>query len=172
MFNLRFSWHFLALISIMLILSGKSTAQSSLSNSSASSSTAQPLLDVYKSPTCGCCEIWVTHMQANGYQTNIHHPEDLNKIKNKYQINPKFQSCHTAVSAEGYIFEGHIPAWVITQFLTEKPKDARGLAVPGMPIGSPGMEIDERITPYGVLLINTDGSSKVYTRITELQKNH
>ncbi|PUA30417.1 MAG: metal-binding protein [Cellvibrio sp. 79] len=125
-------------------------------------------LEVYKSPTCGCCEEWISHLQSHGLKSNIHHPDDLNAVKNRYKISPKYQSCHTAVSPDGYVFEGHIPAPVITRFLAEKPEGAIGLAVPGMPVGSPGMEMGERFTPYDVLLLKSDGSSEVYIRITSL----
>lgn len=125
-------------------------------------------LEVYKSPTCGCCEEWISHLQSHGLKSNIHHPDDLNAIKNRYKISPKYQSCHTAVSPDGYVFEGHIPALVITRFLAEKPEGAIGLAVPGMPVGSPGMEMGERFTPYDVLLLKSDGSSEVYICITSL----
>lgn len=127
-------------------------------------------LQVYKSPTCGCCQEWVDHAAANGIASTIHHPEDLNVVKEKFGIAARYQSCHTGVSSDGYIFEGHVPARLIRQFLAEKPADAIGLAVPGMPIGSPGMEMDDKITPYDVLLLNRDGTSRVYARVNSLEK--
>lgn len=133
--------------------------------------TTSSVLDVYKSPTCGCCEAWITHLESAGFHARIHHPDDLNAIKNQHRISPQFQSCHTAISAEGYVFEGHIPAWVIAQFLAEKPERALGLAVPGMPVGSPGMEMGDRFSPYDVLLLNDDGSSTPYIRINSLQES-
>lgn len=125
-------------------------------------------LDVYKSPTCGCCELWIEHLEANGIAAHIHHPEDLDAVKNAQGILPVYQSCHTAISADGYSFEGHIPAHVIVRFLAEKPEGAIGLAVPGMPLGSPGMELRDRLTPYDVLLLKKDGSSEVYEHIDQL----
>lgn len=92
--------------------------------------------------------------------------QDLNPIKEKYGISPSHQSCHTGV-AGGYIFEGHIPAPIIQQFLSEKPGNAIGLSVPGMPIGSPGMEMGDRIDDYDVIMIKKDGSSEVYQRIRQ-----
>lgn len=127
-------------------------------------------LEVYKSPTCGCCQLWVEHMDANGFISSVQHTEDLNAVKEKFGISAGFQSCHTAVSQDGYIFEGHIPARIIRQFLQEKPADALGLAVPGMPIGSPGMEVGDRVTPYNVLLLKKDGSSSVYAHVSTLEK--
>jgi hypothetical protein len=125
-------------------------------------------LTVYKSPNCGCCEEWISHLQSHGMKSSIYHPDDLNAIKERYRISPQYQSCHTAISPDGYVFEGHSPAPIITRFLTEKPEGAIGLAVPGMPVGSPGMEMGERFTPYDVLLLKSDGSSEVYVRITSL----
>ena len=124
-------------------------------------------LRLYKSPTCGCCNDWVTHVESAGLTTHTEHPVDLQAIKSQYGIAPHVQSCHTAVSHEGYVFEGHVPARFIRQFLDSPPADALGLAVPGMPLGSPGMEVDDRWTPYQVLLLKADGSTEVYARIDE-----
>lgn len=131
---------------------------------------ATPALNVYKSPTCGCCTLWIDHLEAEGFSSRIHHPDDLNPVKQKYGVAPQYQSCHTAVTREGLVFEGHVPAQVIKRFLAEKPEGAIGLAVPGMPIGSPGMEMGTRFSPYDVLLLKADGSSSVYVRITSLDQ--
>ncbi|HIF18741.1 MAG TPA: DUF411 domain-containing protein [Cycloclasticus sp.] len=122
-------------------------------------------LDVFKSPTCDCCGKWVSHIDSLGFEATTHHPADLNLVKQKLGIAPQYQSCHTGVSKEGYIFEGHVPADIMQRFLTEKPEGALGLAVPGMPIGSPGMEMGDRYDDYDVLLLKKDGSSEVYERI-------
>jgi hypothetical protein len=122
-------------------------------------------LDVFKSPTCECCGRWVNYIDDKGFDATTHHPADLNAVKQKFGIAPEYQSCHTGVSKEGYVFEGHIPADIMQKFLVEKPKNALGLAVPGMPIGSPGMEMGDRYDDYDVLLLNKDGSSSVYARI-------
>lgn len=129
--------------------------------------TAAVALDVYKSETCGCCQFWIDHANERGFQSTIHHPADLDAVKNRFGIAPRYQSCHTAVSEDGYVFEGHIPAKLIHQFLAETPEGAIGLAVPGMPLGSPGMEVGERFTPYQVLLLKEDGSSEVYAQVSE-----
>ncbi len=123
-------------------------------------------LDVYKSPTCGCCGKWVEHAEQRGFSLSTHHPADLNKLKADKGIAPKVRSCHTAVSAEGYVFEGHIPARYIRDFLANPPVGARGLAVPAMPVGSPGMEVEDRFAPYEVLLLKDDGATEVYARVT------
>lgn len=122
-------------------------------------------LDVYKSPTCGCCEKWIEHLETSGFDTLIHHPTDLNEVKQSNAIAPRYQSCHTAVSTEGYVFEGHIPAHLIQRFLSNPPQNAIGLAVPGMPVGSPGMEMGDRHDNYNILLLKTDGSAEVYASI-------
>jgi len=122
-------------------------------------------LDVFKSPTCQCCSRWVNYIDDKGFDAETHHPADINVVKRKFGIAPQYQSCHTGVSEEGYIFEGHIPTDVMQKFLAEKPKGALGLAVPGMPIGSPGMEMGDQYDDYDVILLNKDGSSSVYANI-------
>jgi len=128
-------------------------------------STKLVQLDVFKSPSCSCCGRWVNHIESNGFDTATHHPSDLNNMKVKLGIAPQYQSCHTGVSKEGYVFEGHIPADVMQRFLAEKPSNALGLAVPGMPVGSPGMEMGNKRDDYDVLLLKKDGGSSVYERI-------
>ena len=122
---------------------------------------------VHKTPTCGCCKKWVKHLEANSFSTMIKDHQNLQKVKEQHSIKPKYQSCHTAVSQDGYIFEGHIPSKFIKQFLANPEADAIGLAVPGMPLGSPGMEVEGRFMPYDVLVLYKDGSSKVYAEVKE-----
>ncbi len=129
-------------------------------------------LDVYKTESCGCCGGWVTHMEDNNFATRVHHPEDLNQIKTELGIDTKWQSCHTAVSEQGYVFEGHIPSNVISDFLASPPENALGLAVPGMPVGSPGMEVEERFSPYDVLLLKKDGSVETYRHIATREEQY
>ncbi len=129
-------------------------------------------LEVYKSETCMCCEKWILNLEAKGFHATAHHPADLNQEKVKRGIATRYHSCHTAVSADGYVFEGHIPASVIQRFLIEKPKGAIGLAVPGMPMGSPGMEMGNHFDPYDVLLLKADGSSAVYVQITSIDQQY
>jgi len=130
-----------------------------------SSSTEKVMLDVYKSPTCGCCKDWVAHVEGAGFAALIHHPSDLGGIKQQYGISSSYQSCHTAVSDQGYVFEGHVPADVMQRFLDNPPESALGLAVAGMPFGSPGMEMGDRYDDYAVMLIRKDGSSEIYQEI-------
>jgi hypothetical protein len=120
---------------------------------------------VHKTPTCGCCKKWIEHLESNGFSPSSKDHRSLQGVKEKYNIKPEYRSCHTAVSKDGYIFEGHIPSKYIAQFLAEKNLDAIGLSVPGMPLGSPGMEVGDRFTPYDVLILFKDGTSKVYAEI-------
>ena len=124
-------------------------------------SVAAADITVYKSPYCGCCAEWVTHMRSHGHDMKTVEMEDLTAIKKMTGVGEHLQSCHTAV-VDGYVVEGHVPAADVARLLTEKPK-ARGLAVPGMPIGSPGME-GANPEPYEVLLFQADGSARVYAR--------
>ena len=125
------------------------------------------MLLVHKTPTCGCCKMWMKHVEKNGFTAYGQDHQDLMKIKEKYNIEPQYRSCHTAVSSEGFIFEGHIPSKYIKQFLSEDHPEAIGLSVPGMPLGSPGMEVDDRFMPYDVLILFKDGTSKVYAEVRQ-----
>ena len=93
---------------------------------------------VYKSPTCGCCASWVAHMKANGFQVKVVEQDDITAVKQRFGVPAPLASCHTALIG-GYVVEGHVPASAVKRLLKERPA-ALGLSVPGMPIGSPGME--------------------------------
>lgn len=124
---------------------------------------ARPIaITVYKSPTCGCCTAWVDHMKANGFTVTVRDIENLTPIKADAGVPSRLQSCHTAIVA-GYAIEGHVPADLVKKFLAEKPKLA-GLAVPGMPVGSPGMEQGNTRQPYEVLTFDAQGRTTVYAR--------
>ena len=116
---------------------------------------------VYKSPTCGCCGKWIDHMEQAGFAVDVENRSDLSPIKAEYGVPRHLQSCHTA-EVGGYMVEGHVPPDLIQRMLDEKP-DIRGLAVPGMPMGSPGMEGPFK-DEYDVLAIGEDGRTKVYAR--------
>jgi hypothetical protein len=124
-----------------------------------------PVLDVYKTATCGCCGKWIAHLEEHGFHAVTHNHNNLSALKSRHGIKPSYQSCHTAISKDGYVFEGHIPARYIQQFLEEKPAGAIGLSVPGMPLGSPGMEVGNRFSPYEVLLLKIDGSVETYVQV-------
>lgn len=160
----------LALPFVVACSEAELTETASLEDSIGSSHSAT--LDVYKTATCGCCTGWVEHAELAGISTTIHHPDDLNEIKENFGISPRIQSCHTSVSQDGYVFEGHIPARYIQEFLNEPPEDALGLVVPGMPLGSPGMEVGDRFTPYEVLLLKSDGTTEVYAQVASADSQH
>ncbi|NLD68743.1 MAG: DUF411 domain-containing protein [Limnobacter sp.] len=121
-----------------------------------------PLVEVWKSPTCGCCKDWIAHMEANGFRVDVDDSGNA-AARARLGIAQKFGSCHTAL-VDGYAIEGHVPASEVRRLLEERP-EAVGLAVPGMPIGSPGMDgpaYGGRQHPYDVLLVQADGTSSVY----------
>jgi hypothetical protein len=111
-----------------------------------------PVLEVYKSPYCGCCGVWVNHMRKAGFSVKVTNMEDLEPIKTRFGVSRDLQSCHTGI-VEKYVIEGHVPAADVMRLLQERPT-ATGLAVPGMPIGSPGMEQGSRKDPYEVILFS------------------
>lgn len=122
----------------------------------------RPQVEVWKDPTCGCCKDWVVHMEANGFDVKVH---DIGNsaVRKKLGVPEKLGSCHTALVG-GYAIEGHVPAREVHRLLKERPA-AVGLSVPGMPVGSPGMDgkiYGDRKDPYDVVLISRNGSSRVY----------
>jgi hypothetical protein len=121
---------------------------------------ALPLLEVYKSPHCGCCGAWVDHMKAAGFPAKVHLVDDTTAARKRLGMPDRFGSCHTAVVG-GYVVEGHVPAEEVKRLLALKPA-AIGLAVPSMPPGSPGMEMGDRRDPYQVLLIDRNGRETVF----------
>ena len=133
-------------------------------NLNAKSKTIQENI-LYKDPNCECCNKWADYMDKNGFPLTIkkvnHH--QMISIKEKYHIPFEFQSCHTAI-INNYVFEGHIPVEDIKKFLKKPPRDSLGLAVPGMPIGSPGMEQSTFIEPYNVYLIKKNGDTAVWNQ--------
>ena len=118
-------------------------------------------VEVWKSATCGCCRLWVDHMRGHGFRPKTQDVEDMNFYKRKYGVPARLVSCHTALVG-GYVLEGHVPADVVRQMLKERPKIV-GLAVPGMPMGSPGME-GSRKDPYDVVAFDKAGQTRVYAK--------
>lgn len=127
----------------------------------AATRASQPLpsVEVYKSASCGCCNKWVEHLETNGFKVTARNVDDPVEYKRRFGVPPEMGSCHTA-QVGGYFIEGHVPAREIKRLLNERPQ-ALGLAVPGMPMGSPGME-GPRKDAYDVMLIRNDGSSGRY----------
>ena len=124
------------------------------------SSAAASVIDVAKTAWCGCCAVWVERMEAAGFTMEVRNVEDLNPIADAAGVPRNLRGCHTAM-VEGYVIEGHVPAEDIKRLLAERP-DAVGLSVPGMPIGSPGMEQGSRVDRYQVVLIMRDGRHRVW----------
>ena len=158
---MRMNKKYLSLLIFILTLSAESSDLNIQNTNS--------LMDllVHKTPTCGCCKMWVEHMENNGFTINTQDHQSLMKIKDKLKIQTQFRSCHTAVSTDGYFFEGHVPSKYVSQFLKENNPNAIGLSVPGMPLGSPGMEVEGRFTPYDVLIHFKDGTTKVYAEVRQ-----
>ena len=123
-------------------------------------SDSGPKVVVYKSPTCGCCTKWVSYLRNNGFNVTQIDTQNIKTVKKNQGIPPTLESCHTAI-VDGYVVEGHVPAKEIRRMLEEKPS-IKGLTVPGMPIGSPGMEQGARKQPYDVVAIDVDGSTAIY----------
>lgn len=118
-------------------------------------------ITVYKSPTCGCCKLWIDHLKSNGFTVKAHDTENVAAHKQRLGVLPELASCHTAV-VNGYVIEGHVPAADIKRLLKEQPKII-GLAVPGMPMGSPGMEGPVKET-YEVKTFDKKGRVTTYAR--------
>ena len=124
---------------------------------------AAPVVEVWKTPSCGCCKDWIRHMESNGFRINAHDVDSTAEVRSRLGLPEAYSSCHTA-SIGGYVLEGHVPANDIKRLLREKPA-AVGLAVPGMNIGSPGMDTPAyggRKDPYDVMLVGRDGKARVY----------
>lgn len=121
-------------------------------------------VQVYKTATCGCCGIWVEHLRSNGFAVVAHDvsQEELTTIAMEAGVSAGLGSCHTA-KVGGYAIEGHVPASDIQRLLRERP-DVAGIAVPGMPVGSPGMEMGDRRDPYNVVAFTKDGRRSVFAQ--------
>lgn len=119
-------------------------------------------IHVYKNPDCGCCGAWVEHLKSAGFAVQVSEVSDTAETRKKLGMPEKFGSCHTA-TVDGYLLEGHVPAADIKRLLKTRPQ-ALGLAVPGMPAGSPGMDIGSRKDAYQVLLVDRAGSHSVFSQ--------
>jgi len=122
---------------------------------------AAPVIEVFKDSTCGCCKDWIAILRSAGFSV-VMHDDGNTAARARAGIARQYASCHTAF-VDGYAIEGHVPVREIKRMLSERP-NAIGLAVPGMPIGSPGMEQGGRVDPYTVLLLHRDGGSSSYAK--------
>jgi hypothetical protein len=123
--------------------------------------SSPPRVEVYKTPTCGCCGKWVTHMKDNGFDVVVHNVENTASYRRQFGVPDKVASCHTGV-VNGYAIEGHVPAEDVQRLLKERPAKAKGIAVPGMPLGSPGMDQGPGRAAYDVLLFNEQGETSIF----------
>jgi len=168
-YSIQYAVFFLAALAMM---AATSFADDGSTHDAPKESTEQITLEVYKSPTCGCCSVWIDHLQERGFVAHVQHPRDLDRVKRNYRVPVQYQSCHTAVSEDGYVFEGHIPARIIKRFLSEKPAGAIGLTVPGMPVGSPGMDYGDTFTQYQVLLLQESGATQIYAEVRTREEQY
>ena len=132
-----------------------------LATGSSRSQSSAPVIAVFKTPTCSCCGKWVQHLKSNGFSVKVQEVNDTAPYQRQYRVPRQLQSCHTAV-VNAYTIEGHVPAAEIKRLLNERPKVV-GLAVSGMPQGSPGME-SARTEPYSVMSFDEAGRTSVYAR--------
>ena len=124
---------------------------------------AKPQMTVYKDASCGCCMKWVEHLQANGFEVKALDVPDIDQVKRTYNVPASVSSCHTGI-VNGYVVEGHVPADAVAKMLREKPAIA-GIAVPGMPAGSPGMEVPGgRVQPYTIMAFDKGGKTTEYQK--------
>ncbi|MDX1655087.1 MAG: DUF411 domain-containing protein [Candidatus Competibacteraceae bacterium] len=119
-----------------------------------------PTVTVYRSPTCGCCHAWIEHLEHNGFTVEDVLTTDIRSVKEAHDLPPRLASCHTAL-VDGYLIEGHVPAADIKNLLIQRPTVA-GLAVPGMPVGSPGMEVGERRDAFPVVSFDQHGQMDLF----------
>jgi len=124
------------------------------------------MLTVYKTPNCGCCNDWVSHLRDNGFQLELVNQDSVAHVKDLYGIPKTARSCHTAVSDDNFVFEGHVPAKFVSQFLAAPPNGAKGLIVPAMPLGSPGMELDDKFQPYTIFTLHDRGEIKPFAKMS------
>ncbi len=142
---------------------GATAATMAASKSAATASLSLPLVIVHKTASCGCCGLWVDHMKQAGFPVEVRNLENVNPVKERLGVPLGKGSCHTA-EVGGYFVEGHVPADDVKRLLAEKPA-AKGLVLPGMPAGSPGMETpDGRVQPYIVELVGEDGTTAAFAQ--------
>ena len=118
---------------------------------------------VHKTPACGCCGKWISHLQSNGFEVEVTNVPNTRGVRRRLGVPERLASCHTATVGD-YWVEGHVPADLVHRLLAEQPDDIRGIAVPGMPPGSPGMEAPHALKQYTVMSLDTDGQVQVYAR--------
>jgi hypothetical protein len=148
-------------VGVLLTACGAPAGQQALDAPDAPDAPVARVMNVYKSPTCGCCSDWVGYVEQHGFTVTVEDVADLAAIKAEHKIPAAMQSCHTAL-VDGYVIEGHVPVKDIERLLAERP-DVVGIAVPGMPIGSPGMEVAGTAPePFDVVAFDASGNTAVF----------
>ena len=130
---------------------------------------------IYKNQGCTCCDKWATHLEETNIETKIEVSEHLEQLKAKLGVHPKLTSCHTGVVKQQnmqYVFEGHVPSKFIQQFLSNPPEGTIGLSVPAMPVGSPGMEYQDKFMPYKVFLLHKNGQVSVFANVENAEEQY
>ncbi|WP_444939281.1 DUF411 domain-containing protein [Microbulbifer sp. JMSA002] len=127
-------------------------------------------LIVYKHPLCFCCKKWMAHLKEKDFTATSVFKVNMQEVKRKWGIPRGMEGCHTAVWRDQYVFEGHVPAMYIQNFLASPPVGSVGLIVSGMPVGSPGMEDGEKFEPYNIYLLLQNGDYRLYARIEKPKK--
>ena len=156
---------FAALSAALLLQAGAAARPAAAGDGAAevAAPAVRPLLTVHKHPSCGCCGVWIEHMRQAGFRVEARDTAQMSPVKAAAGVPEALASCHTA-DVDGYFIEGHVPAADVARLLRERPA-ARGLAVPGMPLGSPGMEHPDGLQqPYTVQLVLDDGSTRPFNR--------
>lgn len=143
-----------ALLALMLVVGGVAET--------ATKPALKEIVTVYKSPTCECCKKWVEHLKAAGFTVNVHDEANMVQVKDDAGVPDAARSCHTA-RVGNYVVEGHVPADLIVKMLDERPHIA-GIAAPGMPVGSPGMERGDAKPPYDIVSFTKDGKTENYAK--------
>lgn len=129
----------------------------------------QLAMTVYKDASCGCCSGWVRHAEEHGFAITTELPDNLATVWTEHEIPLEMQSCHLARNRDGHLFVGHVPARHVLEYLADPPKGARGLSVPAMPVGTPGMEQGDQFDPYSVMLL-TDGEPEVFAKVASAKE--
>jgi|SRR5687767_3347576 len=145
-----------------LSITGIFVLTSAIAFNVAAAQRMQGTVEVFKSPTCGCCSLWVKHLESHGFTVRATNVDDIYDVKAKYRVPAAVESCHTGIVA-GYAIEGHVPAADVQRLLKERPAGIVGIGVRGMPIGSPGMEVaGVNPQPYTVLAFDKQGKTRVF----------
>jgi hypothetical protein len=147
----------LVAIALVLVLSGGISFGISVAGAIAATT---PTITVYRDPSCSCCEGWINHLSAQGFRLETIETPDVEPLKQQYGIPTELQSCHTA-TVDGYVLEGHVPVEDIKRMLADHPAIV-GLAVPGMPVGTPGMESDDQHDSFNVMTFDQQGTTTVF----------